>query len=833
MDQWIKTREIIESALELEEPQRSDFISEACAGEADLQSDVEEYLRYASCAGPNLSMENWFQGGSATEEECDPERIGEYRILRRLGEGGMGIVYLAQRDDSEYEQQVALKVLKPGSQSNQALHLFRRERQILANLKHPNIAYLMDGGTVNGRIFYVMELVDGIPITAYCDEHGLSIPLRLTLFCRICEAVSYAHRKLVIHRDLKPNHILVTADGTPKLLDFGLAKVFDESFAEDGGATVSIGPMMTPAYASPEQVRGEPLSTAVDVYSLGVLLYELLVGRNPQASDNKSPLEICRAILNDDPEPPSQAVQPKLRRQFKGDLDKIVLKALCKEPELRYSSVDDLREDIERYLCGFPVRACQGTVLYRCQKCLRRHRSALAVSVFMLALTVSAAVTIWWQGRQAEMRSDEALGLAHSMIFELHEAVRHLPGSTNARKLIVERALEYMHKIEASGAKKRELQLEIASAYWKIGEIQSDNAEGSLEDTAGAVDSFTHARQLIMQILLRNPNDTQAEEMLAHVDSKMANVYEQRGDERSRADLSREQAELLWSVARRHSDNRRMKAAALQASASDRSKAADWKAAQPLWEEAITTYSQAVAQEPNNPDIVKRLANAHYGLAQTCNQLEQLTCARDHYESALRIESARMAAEPDNTRLVIKVSYHLIDLGWIEHRLGKRKDAIVHEKQALALQERVAAADPENFTVRLEGAKTLITTGLIYRDGGDLSNSAKSLQKAIATLKEMLEDDPGNQSTLFHLTWATAELGDVFVRRANDPQGTYTQTRHDWETAATLYERALHYLGKLKLSGKLDGLLDDSRLRAAVPMRLTECRKHLIQLRPR
>jgi serine/threonine protein kinase/Tfp pilus assembly protein PilF len=408
VDEWIRVRQILEEALEQDPVRRPQFIAEACGGDAALQRDVEEYLRYQDAAEHNPLFQRWTsEEPEPAAEERDPERIGIYRILQRLGEGGMGVVYLAERDDGEYRQRVALKAMKPGPPSAQLLRLFRRERQILAQLQHPNIACLMDGGTVNGQVFYVMEYVEGTPVTAYCEERQLTLQQRLELFCRICEAVGYAHRNQIVHRDLKPGNILVNNDGIPKLLDFGLAKMFEQSPAIQR-TTVSIGPMLTPAYASPEQVRGVPLSIATDVYSLGVLLYELLTGQNPQARPEQSPLEVCRTILEEDPRPPSHAMEPERQRAPAGpwgsDLDNIVLMALRKEPERRYGSAEELRADLGRYLGGFPVHASRGTSYYRLRKYVGRQRWRLAASslgvVAVLATIASLSLAMRYSLRQ-------------------------------------------------------------------------------------------------------------------------------------------------------------------------------------------------------------------------------------------------------------------------------------------------------------------------------------------------------------------------------------------------------------------------------------------------
>ncbi len=834
---WTRVREILEDILEQAPADRSQYVAQACGGDSDLEREVQEYLRYQDVPEPVLAVSGWAQNPPDSQEESpDPERIGVYRVLRRLGEGGMGIVYLAERDDEEYRQQVAVKALRPGIQSSRLLNLFRRERQILAELQHPNIAHLMDGGTSAHQIFYVMEYIDGLPITMYSRDHELTIPQRLNLFCRVCEAVSYAHRKLVIHRDLKPGNILVTADGIPKLLDFGLAKVFREG-ALNQSATMSIGPMMTPAYASPEQVRGEHLSTATDVYSLGVLLYELLTGENPylrekKTGEEKSPLEVCRTILDGDPRPPSQAVTASRRRQLAGDLDNIVLMALRKEPDRRYRSVEEFQRDIERYLNGFPVVASRGTLRYRLRKFVGRHRWSLIASALGTVLAVAATAMIWWQGRQAEMRFNDVRELAHSVIFELHDQVRDLPGSTAARKLIVERALQYLRKLEASGSRRRDLQLELASAYQKIGQVQSNNSRGSLGDTTGALESYLAARRFLDEVLRAHPGDFEAQQLLCGLNQDLANVYEQRGDERARAEASRQAAQLQWELAKRRPENPALKAAALRLSANNLNMVSHWDAAMPLWKQAIDAYEAVRAQGIADYAILHGLAQSHEGLGQACNESyrpDLLPCAVEHYAAALRIEEDRLAANPKDTLMRMAVAYHAIDLGWVEHRLGRWKEAYAHERRAIEIQQALADEDPQNVMARLEVGKSLITLGLTYRDGNELGEAVRALRQAAGIFRATLLRDTGNQSTLFYAAWADAELGDVYIRRAQAPGLSATQSRQEWTNAKASFERSSDCLAKLKLGGKIGGAIGDETLRLVVPAQLDKCKRHLAQ----
>ena len=357
---WARLKTLLDEALDRVGPARAEYLETACAGDLELRRELESLIA-ASDREWSLMDED---AGSLTpsadgtgRSDRIGERIGPYEILSELGRGGMGQVFLARRADDEFQKKVAIKLVPPGPAREFALERFRSERQISATLEHLNIARLLDGGTTaEGEPYFVMEYVDGQPLTAYAEERSLSTEERLRLFRVVCEAVHYAHRNLVVHRDIKPSNILVTSDGAPKLLDFGIAKLLDPTGATSGGETGTLVRALTPDYASPEQVRGERVSTSSDVYSLGVVLYELLAGRKPYRIETGDPVELVRLVCERDPERPS-AVAPKLSR----DLDAIVLKAMRKEPEHRYPSVEAFSVDIGRYLGGRPVLARRGT----------------------------------------------------------------------------------------------------------------------------------------------------------------------------------------------------------------------------------------------------------------------------------------------------------------------------------------------------------------------------------------------------------------------------------------------------------------------------------------
>lgn len=416
---WRRVDRLFEAVLDRPEAERPEFLEREAGGDEGLRREVERLLDADRRAGTFLGdLEE--RGGEKGEnaapavDEGPPRerRVGAYRLLRVLGRGGMGTVYLAARDDDEYRRLVAVKVMREGLGRPEALSRFRRERQILADLEHPAVARLYDGGTTpEGRPFLVMEHVDGVPIDVYADRERLSLDERLRLFLRVCEAVQFTHQNLLVHRDLKPNNILVRADGEPVLLDFGIAKLLAPEAQDRQGLTQTGRHLMTPSYASPEQVEGGAITTAADLYALGVLLYELLSGSSPYRDRDGSPAALIAAIREDDPPLPSAAAagagdgslpgldRAVVARRLAGDLDAIVMKALRKEPSRRYASVAELAADLRRYRDDQPVEARRGSRGYRMGKFVRRHRVAVAVgagvlTVLLALLAILAAQTV-------------------------------------------------------------------------------------------------------------------------------------------------------------------------------------------------------------------------------------------------------------------------------------------------------------------------------------------------------------------------------------------------------------------------------------------------------
>jgi eukaryotic-like serine/threonine-protein kinase len=473
-EDWSRVEAILDEVLELAPAERAAALDRACGANAELRARLDALIAADAGAAEFLAepaMEyaaGLVQAAASQEPAADAEnpgdRIGPYRLIREIGHGGMGRVFLADRADGQFEQQVALKLVRFGRSGGEILQRFLRERQILARLQHPNIARLLDGGvTADGRPYFAMEYVSGEPITAYCDARTLDIRKRLTLFTAVCDAVQYAHQNLVVHRDLKPSNTLVTPERQVKLLDFGIAKVLHETEDYDGvEATLTrlgSGPM-TPEYAAPEQIRGEPVTTATDVYALGAVAYELLTGRGPHRLSKLTAAEVERAVERDVERPSSVVTRGKqtpdgdvtpqviarargtdvrrLRRDLTGDLDTIVMRALQKEPSRRYASAGAFVDDIRRYQIGLPIAARRDSVRYRTGKFVRRHALVVTATGLVLASLVAGLIGTAWQARVASREAAKAREVSRflSSLFEVADPARTNAADITARELL-------------------------------------------------------------------------------------------------------------------------------------------------------------------------------------------------------------------------------------------------------------------------------------------------------------------------------------------------------------------------------------------------------------
>lgn len=488
-ERWRQVATILDEALELGPLPRSSYLDRVCAGEPELRRDVESLLAADSLSEGFLenSVESLLPGligvvdldGGGTGGLGAGTAVGPYRIVKELAHGGMGTVYLAERADGQFEQQVALKVIRRGMGSDEVHRRFRAERQILARLNHPHIARLLDGGiTADGQPWFAMEYVDGEPLVAWCEARQTSLEGRIELFRDVCDAVRFAHQSLVVHRDLKPSNILVTPQGQTKLLDFGIAKLLEDGArlgaeAGEAAATRTELRVMTPEYAAPEQVRGEPVTTATDVYALGAVLYELLTGRRAHQFERHTPAEVERVICDTEPDPPSAAVTgaDRLRRLLRGDLDTIVLKALQKDPARRYPSAEALLEDLRRSQSGLPITARPDSFGYRSRKFLLRHRAGVAAGAALVVALVGGLAATLWQAREKAREAATAREVKDFVVnlFQVSDPAESRGREITARELLERGVRRVDSALGRQPAVQEELLGVLGKIHWELG----------------------------------------------------------------------------------------------------------------------------------------------------------------------------------------------------------------------------------------------------------------------------------------------------------------------------------------------------------------------------
>jgi tRNA A-37 threonylcarbamoyl transferase component Bud32 len=499
-DQWAQVETYFHNLLETAPGARA-AVLDAIADET-VRREVDSLLRHSDSAASIQSSIGAMAAGLEPSDSVH-EHFGPWRLVRRLGQGGQGTVFEAVRDDGVFQQRVALKVVKREMDSDAARRRFRHERQILAALEHPHIGRLLDGGESNGSPWLAMEFVDGEPLTT--ATAGWSLKRQLKLFGKVVAAVAYAHRHLIVHRDLKPSNILVTRDGEPKLLDFGIGRLLEDDADAERERTATLAGMMTPDYASPEQVKGESAGVSSDIYSLGAILFRLLTGVGPHRLETYSTADVYRAICLDEIVPPSEAAPPELRRQLRGDLDTLVLTALAKDANDRYVSAEAFSSEIERYLEGRPLTVRPASAMAKAWKFVKRNRLAVgAASLVVTAIAAGTTVSLV-QANLARQRFEQVRKLAHSFVFDYDEELAKVEGNTKVREKMVRTALEYLDNLSKSAGGNMELLEELATAYEKVGQAQGYPTLANLGHTDQAIASYRKAEQIYGRIMTRRP----------------------------------------------------------------------------------------------------------------------------------------------------------------------------------------------------------------------------------------------------------------------------------------------------------------------------------------
>jgi eukaryotic-like serine/threonine-protein kinase len=760
--------ELFDRAADLEGSAREAVLAPLRAAEPEVAARLERLLHRsdrererAAGRGPLTALDAGLPGArSAADAGPAPSRLGAYRLVERIGSGGMGEVFRAERDDGQYRQTVAVKRLRAGWASAAHRARFRAERQILARLEHPNIARLLDGGVEGpagegGVPYLVMEHVEGRNITAYCDQRSLDLEARLRLFQSVCRAVEHAHRNLVVHRDLKPSNILVTDDGVVKLLDFGIAKLLAPDDPSEAPATSTLAPLLTPEYASPEQVRGEPITTATDVYALGLLLHELLAGRRAQSPDAGSLAALERSVCEQEPPRASVALaigEPgevaarcrarggagveslsRLQRRLRGDLDTIVAVALHKDPARRYRSAEALAEDVERHLAGLPVRARPDTLRYRGGKFLRRHRlgvAAAAVVVLALAAGMLVALLGLTRALRAERRAVREAAVSERVssflveLFRVNDPGESRGASVTARELL-DRGSE---RIGEELAEQPEVQARLlgtmAEAYESLGLYEA--AHGLAE------------RRLTLERRRAGPRSAEAGRALID----LADVTRLRGDYRGAHALALEALDIFETGPSPDAASADL-ARTLGQIGIAAGQLGDVETAAESFERALALREEALgADHPALWSPLNNLAIARWlgGDAEA---------ARALYLRALPMAEVELGPEHPT------IGHLSNNLALALRQVGDLDQAIEMHRRALALRERIL--DPDHPDV----AESLNNLGLCLRDRGDAAAARDVLERALAIRERALGAEHDHvAATLVNLGAALLELGD-------------------------------------------------------------------------
>jgi non-specific serine/threonine protein kinase/serine/threonine-protein kinase len=691
------------------------------------------------------------------------------------------------------------------------LERFRIERQILAGLDHPNIARLLDGGsTEDGLPYLAMELVPGLPIDKYCDDHRLNITRRLQLFRQVCAAVQYAHQRLVIHRDIKPNNILVGEDGAPKLLDFGIAKLLDP--AADTQATLAQA--MTPEYASPEQIRGESITTASDVYSLGVLLYQLLTGRTAHAGDTRSPQGLAKAICDTEPVLPSARVlqaeeveggfrkltpevvsspregtPAKLQRRLAGDLDNIVLKALRKEPERRYASVEQFAEDIRRHLEGLPVTARKDSWSYRTGKFVQRHRVAVAAVAFACIVSATGIIAVVRQnriaranGERAERRFHDVRQLANSFLFEFHDAIQHLPGSTPARELVVKRALEYLDSLAKEAGNDPSLQRELATAYDKVANVQGAPYRSNLGNYEGALVSYRKAIAIREQMSAGSkPPDEKLQTEIGRDYGEVGDLLKVTGDLGGALKSYEKALAVLRAIPSPSHETQREIALVQTRYGTSLTDAGDTAKAVENQQQAIAITEKLRIANPSDRELARDQAIQTMRLGDIYQVTSRLPEAlAKEREATAMFEKLVLATNATSIRDVAVVYEHT---AIVLQKMGDKRGALELELKAVSGDQETAKADPSNALARRDVYMGRYRVGAMQADVGDLREAMANVRTALALCEAEAAANPSSSEI-------RADLGIFHFRLAEmlEKAGRTREALQHYQTATTIEE---------------------------------------------
>lgn len=904
-EKWKQIKTLLGEVLEIEPAKRLKFLENAGV-EREIREEVESLLAFEVDAENSMHLsaiefsKDFFEDD--TPNSLIGRQIGVYRIVRELGYGGMGAVYLAERTDGKFAQQAALKLLKREMNTAALRRRFEQEREILASLIHPNITRLLDAGTTDDGIpFLAMEFVEGLPIDIYCNKNKLDLSQRLNLFREVCQAVDFAHRNLIVHRDLKPSNILVDGDGVPKLLDFGISKIISSDFSQIDSSTVTKLGVMTPSYASPEQLQKKSVTTATDIYSLGIILYELLSGHRPFKDREDNVNEIYRAVMEIDPAPPSLMLETgaktfrKITRatteiksfeefpakknsgnktnsfnsrhtepqeintkpqNLKGDLDNIVLKAIKKEPERRYSSAENFAEDIRRHQNGLPVAARPDTFSYRAGKFVKRNSLAVGAGALILLTIFGGTIATIWQARaaqaermKAEKRFNDVRALANSFIMEFSPKIENLPGSTPAREFLVTRALEYLGNLSNEAGDDAQLQRELAAAYEKVGDVQGNPNNPNLGDTKGALDSYEKARVIREKLLAENSDDTAAQGELSGLYKRIGGVYFYGDDQGKANDFYDNALALQEKILERQPENFETRvglAELFRAKGLLHFVANENKKAIEFYNRSLEINEKLFAERPDDPKIAEQYAynfvaigeaqswdndlenaakNLQKGLemliplaekfpndqalqrslmlaylkrAENYEDVEDFNKSVELYTKSLESAQKKLTADPFSYQAKRDVAMGYKKLAQSLDSAGKSRESLEMLNLALEKFKELVAADPHNAEAPYDVAGTRFSIGETFLSLKNYDAALETFSRARGEFQKVLEINPGNNYAKRMAAFNLTRMGASYAAIAEK-----SNRRENLQKALENYRAGLENLYKLRNEGNL------------------------------
>ena len=803
-DRWRAIEELFDDAVSRPREERAAWIAYSTEGDSELYSEVMSLVASHEAAtkkfmseGIRDALESFHRINS--KDYMESALIGPYRLIRELGSGGMGVVFLADRCDDQYTAQVAIKLIRPGMDTEFIVARFRRERQTLARLQHPNIARLLDGGTTDtGLPYFVMEYVDGLSLKDYIERHAVGLRGRIELFRQICSAVDYAHRNFVIHRDIKPGNIVIGDQGQLKLLDFGICKLLQSDLSSQIETRVQL---LTPDYASPEQVCGEAVTLSTDIYSLGVVLYELMTHTLPHRFDNLSAKEIRQVISETKIVRPSLAVPEATGAHLlRGDIDIIVMRALEREPELRYQSVAQLAEDLRRHLANEPILARPPTLLYLSRKFIRRHTTLVAATALvMLALSVGLGISIK-ETRTAHRRLQEVQSLAGKLIFDVHDAIKELPGSTLARALVIQTGMDALDRVSESVKGDVKAEIDLAKSYRRLGDVQGYVLSANLGNIPAAMKSYQKALALLDDAL-----SIRSGSQIAHAEQLM--VYERIGRLESASGHARDAVSTIHQglllgedfLAKGDTGFRLSLANLYIESAEAKRSVRDPAGSLQDASRSLQLAEQIRSSDPGYTDVTQTLATTYAAMGMAESSLGHMQEAEAHYRQGASEMEKIVASNPASVtgKRELMLAYgHIADLAGnpAMNNLGDRAGALAGYRRASQIGKELYEADRADQRAAADYAIVLSRLESLM-DQEDPAARMSVQQESLRVLDAASGINPQNATLHVYQALELQHLGNSWMTRKNT-----AAAQDSYRSSIALAERTMH-LGDMSAIG--------------------------------